>query len=139
MRARRAYMAHPYSGDRAANLARALRWLRWLVDHCPRWAIAAPWIAYAQALDDTVPEHRERAMRDCLAWASDEELIILVGGRVSDGMQQELDTAAAEGATVCDLTFLGEEPPTEEEWAAIFENNSCDSPIAIGVLRWAAP
>lgn len=148
------YLAHPVgAADRAgvaANLARAGRWLAWLLAHEPDTAVTAPWLAtmLAGVQDDCNPEHRARGMRDNLAVASAMDGIVLVGGRISSGMQSELDAVTAAGGCVSDLTWLGEEPPTDAEWASHFvdevlgideEQAATVQPIAVGMIRWESP
>lgn len=113
------YLAHPYSDDPDANLARAYRWLAWLLAMEPDHAIAAPWLALADyaRLDGPaatiVPSdaYAARCLRDDLAVAAALGRIILCGGRVSPGMAAEIAAVTAAGGTVCDLIDLGDEPP----------------------------
>lgn len=111
----------------ACNVARAKRWLRWCWEVAPRIAIVAPWIPHVELLDDAIPEHRERGLRDNCAAAALCSGIILAGGRVSPGMQRErmacmhADYPQREqhpsyrSSTVADLTSLGPEPPTDHD------------------------
>lgn len=94
------------------NVDRALAWLRFLVDHT-EWSISAPWIAYCQALDDTVPAHRARGIRDSQAMARGADGIILAGGRTSTGMQgdHEAVRAARPDHLAIELHDLGVRPP----------------------------
>lgn len=103
------YVAHPVSGDVEANLARARRWLRWLVDCYPGFAFCLPWMAYVQALDEAT--HRERGLRDDLEMLRRCDGIILVGGRLSSGMALEKGVAEDAALEVHDMLHLGEEPP----------------------------
>lgn len=105
------YMAHPVAGDVAGNLARAHRWLRWLMDCCPDDAVIAPWIPGVVVGDDSDPAQRQRGLLDCAATSARCDGVILVGGRVSTGMAIERDAAIAAGREVRDLTVLGDEPP----------------------------
>jgi len=106
------YLAHPVSGDVAANLARARRWLRWIYDNFDV-AVVADWIVCCEVLDDSNPAHRAHglAMDRTLVEICDE--FWTVGGRVSTGMQSEERIALAANVIVRDLTWLGEEPPVE--------------------------
>lgn len=102
------YMAHPVRGDVAANVARAKRWLRFLRARFPDVAIIAPWITAIDAgEDDSDPAQRERGLLDCEATVERCDAIVLVGGRVSSGMQRE----AVVAKLVHDWTGLGDEPP----------------------------
>lgn len=103
-------MAHPVSGDVQGNLARAKRWLAWLLREYPGAVVIAPWIHDIEALPlkDARPADRELGLMRCETIAARCDLVILVGGRISEGMRRE----AAVGRDVLDLTTLGEEPPT---------------------------
>lgn len=112
MSARLLYVAHPVAGDVPANIARALRWLKWLSDGDPSTTYIAPWIAALMAGDDDSDpaararglEHDCRVVRRC-------DGIVLVGGRVSSGMAVEREAARVHGLDVVDMTSLGDEPP----------------------------
>jgi hypothetical protein len=106
------FMAHPVGGDVSANLARAKRWLRWLQDKLPDDSIIAPWISYCEVHDDADPVERERGIRRNLALIERCDRVVLVGGRISEGMQREAVHAAAFGAAVVNWSHLGGEPPT---------------------------
>lgn len=104
------YMAHPVAGDVPGNIARAKRWFRWLVKAVPGdVCVIAPWLETLEwcAEDDGDPAVRERAMQRNVVLANLCDAVVLVGGRVSAGMQREADAAKE----VRDLTCLGEEPP----------------------------
>jgi hypothetical protein len=103
------YMAHPVSGDVPGNVARALRWLRYLVDQHPYWAISAPWIPYVLGL--TEETDRARGLRDDVEMVKRCDGIILVGGRLSQGMALELGFARARRLHELNLLHLGAEPP----------------------------
>lgn len=113
MRRRIAWMMHPVSGDVPGNLARAKRWLGWLLRTFPDIDFAADWIPWCEVLDDGVPANRERGLR------FDEHMIQrlddcwMVGGRISNGMMRERVVAMATRKTTVDLTTLGDEPPNE--------------------------
>lgn len=105
-----AYMAHPFGGD-PANLARAKRWLRYLVRANPHIDFCAPWIPLCEVLNDASPLERERMLSfDCRIVAVC-HAIFLVGGRISAGMQKELEAAWDAKIPIVDLNSLGEEPP----------------------------
>lgn len=111
------YMAHPLGGDVDGNLKRAMRWLHWLRRSFPETTFIAPWIAavLAGASEDD-PAQREAGLVDDCAVVALLDGIVLVGGRVSTGMERE----AACHAVVFDLTELGSEPPGPESEAAVF-------------------
>lgn len=103
------------------NLESALAWLGWLVKHTD-WAISMPWWPYVKALGEDGADLRERGLRDDCAMAERCDGIILVGGRISSGMQRELDAVRAAGGRVIDLTYLGPTPPephTDTWWRVI--------------------
>lgn len=106
------YVAHPVAGDVPANVARALRWLAWLMAEHPGVCFVAPWIAAIQAgEDDDDPAQRARGLEDDCAVVVKCDGIMLVGGRISAGMACELAVARELGHDVHDLTHLGDEPP----------------------------
>lgn len=110
------YMAHPVGAPDAAgvaaNVARATRWYRWLLDTEPGRAITAPWLATLLAGVPDDDANRARGLRDDCAIACRLDGIVLVGGRISTGMRHELDAVVAAGGWVSDCTWLGDEPPT---------------------------
>jgi hypothetical protein len=113
------YFAHPLGGDIDGNVARARRWIAWLVAQESSITFLAPWLPYVDVFRELHPganDHghplRDRFMRDNLAIASVCDGIVLCGGRVSSGMQQELDVVTDQGGWVADLTSLGAEPPS---------------------------
>lgn len=109
------YVAHPVSGDVDGNVRRALAWLRWLRRYDTTTAYVAPWIAGLLAgEDDSDPEQRERGLLDCEATAARMDGIVLVGGRISQGMARELAAVRAAGGVSVDLTYLGAEVPGDE-------------------------
>lgn len=106
------YMAHPVGGLVPANLARSLRWLRYLASSDPDTAYIAPWIAAIMSgEDDNDPVARARGLAQDVAVVKRCDGLVLVGGRVSSGMAIERDAAMTAGITVIDLTALGDEPP----------------------------
>jgi hypothetical protein len=114
-----AYLAHPVSAPTQAgidaNLANARAWLKFLVDVTP-WAISCPWMPYVECLPDTPGNpYRERGLADDLAMVERHDLVILVGGRVSAGMQMERDHAVKHGIRVVDLSYVTSPP---ESWGA---------------------
>lgn len=109
------YLAAPVSADTQdgidANLARAERWLRWFVENTQH-AICMPWSPYVRALDEK--KHRERGMRDDLLMLERCDAIVLVGGRVSSGMNDERGHAHKRGLAIASLIAFGAEPPDAE-------------------------
>lgn len=106
------FMSAPVAGDIDRNLARARRWLRWLWEAHPGVVVVCPWLHDIEALPmrDDHPEEREASIKRCEAVARICDAVVLVGGRVTEGMRRE----AAVAKEVIDLTWLGAEPPTPE-------------------------
>ncbi len=103
------YIAHPVGSDpveRKKNLENVQKWFLWLIHHTD-WTLNVPWFIYVSNLDET---YRKRAMRDDLAILNTCNAIVLVGGRISEGMSEELGLAQAKGLRVFDLTKHGYSP-----------------------------
>lgn len=140
------YMAHPVAGDAKSNAQRALRWLAWLRKQEPEAIITAPWLASLLSGDDDAdPRQRERAVREGEVIAAMCDGVILVGGRISSGMQRELDICAGNGGTICDLTSLGADPPDDEQLDNAFDDEERKDPysppatvLELGSCRWEA-
>jgi len=106
------YMAHPVAGDVPANLARALRWLRWLTATSPETTYIAPWIAAIMSgEEDDDPAARARGLAHDVVTVRRCDGLVLVGGKISQGMAIERDAAISQGLIVTDMTDLGDEPP----------------------------
>ena len=119
------YMAHPVApyGDRLVgdNVARAMRWLRWLRRSFPETTFIAPWIAALMCgEDDANPAQREAGLVDADAVIELVDGVVLVGGRISSGMEREAKRAKTSNGVVFDLTELGDEPPGPEVERAVF-------------------
>ena len=106
-----AFVAHPVRGDLDANLARARRWLRWLISEYPDTSFNLGWEVYCRVLDDAKPEERARGMRDARAQLTRCDTIFVVGGATTPGMKEEVALAGSCGLAIVDLTSMGEEPP----------------------------
>lgn len=108
-----AYLAHPVGApDRAgidATLANARAWLRFLVDTTDL-AVSAPWMPYVEALSED--KYRDRGLEDDLAMLERHDAIVLVGGRVSRGMEMERTHAMDLGLPVVDLSAWRSPPVT---------------------------
>jgi len=111
------YMAHPLGASTPegvqANIARAKRWYRWIVDNFPNVAPVAPWLLTVEVLDDFNPEHRKHGMKMNKAIIPLLHEFWMVGGRVSNGMSDESITAIEAKRRIFDLTWLGDEPPVD--------------------------
>src|SRR5215213_1939252 len=125
-------MAHPLGGDVEANIKRALRWLGWLQRHEPGMVIA-PWIAGVLAgEDDNDPAQRERGLRTAEETCRRCSGIILCGGRLSSGMERELNIITSMRGSVADLRGLGAEPPPT--WSRVV-----GTPTRYGMREWSTP
>ena len=90
------------------NVERAWRWFVWLRKSWPNVTFVAPWIAQIlMGDDDSDPAQRERGLLDCETAVRRCDGLVLVGGRLSDGMRRE----SAVARTVVDLLWLSAEPP----------------------------
>jgi len=93
-----------------ANAERAMRWLAWLRRSFPLVTFIAPWIASVLAGDDDRdPVMRAAGIADAVTLIPRLDGVVMVGGRVSEGMRCEGDVARQ----VVSLTHLGAEPPRE--------------------------
>lgn len=113
------YLAHPVVGDATGlneaqiaervkeNLARASRWLAWLVYNIEDVAIRCSWLGYISILPET-PEMRERGLRDDDSEAATCKGIVLCGGYLSSGMKRGAKTLlnAAPSATTLLRSFV---------------------------------
>ena len=101
------YVAHPVSGNVAANLQRTRRWYRWLTKTYPEHVFIAPWIVHVEEFDDSNPEERAAGLDGDVITVKRCDGIVLVGGRLSEGMTVERGAATA----IVDFLHLGDEPP----------------------------
>ena len=82
------------------------RWVAWVADQgC---APVADWIVLSGQWDET---RREAGLEIDKALIARCDAVLLVGGRISPGMQIEKEHAESLGTLVVNLTFLGEDPP----------------------------
>lgn len=134
------YLAHPVGAPTVAevmeNLGSARRWLHALVD-ATDWSIVASWMPYVETFDED--SYRARGLADDLAVVERCDAIVLVGGRISQGMRIEHDHAAAHGLAVVNLVALGDMPPADlrarlDEWRAQGESPTA-SIDTIGAVR----
>jgi hypothetical protein len=109
------YVAAPVAADTPdeieANLARARRWVLWLAENTEH-AISCPWLALVDS--STEQRTRSRGLRDCMLILERHDAIVLVGGRVSSGMNDERGHAYKRGLMVASLISFGAEPPNAE-------------------------
>ncbi len=86
------YIAHPISGDVSGNLLRISTIIRHINLTEPDILPFAHYVVDCYALDDTVPEERERGIKNDIALmqASFIDEVWLYGDRISNGMVQEI-------------------------------------------------
>jgi hypothetical protein len=106
------YVAHPLNAPTpeamAANRLNGARWCGWLARHCGV-APQAPWIVLSSVW--TEEEGRELGLEIDKATIAVCRALILTGGRISSGMQVEIQFARSVGVRVCDLTGHGTVAP----------------------------
>lgn len=130
---RAAYFIHrvgPVGPQRDANIAAALRWIKFLVDALPEIPISAPWMPYVLALDET--RYRGRGMHDGQVFADADihDIGIVCGPEMSTGCGADRDRLLNDhrGRGVLDLTGLGlVDPPTSAPDAVDFVRNGVDT------------
>lgn len=85
------YICSPFRGDEVANTKKARHYCRFAVDtgHIP----LAPHIFVPQYMDDSDPEERELALFMNFVFISKCNELWVMGGRISDGMQREIEKA----------------------------------------------
>lgn len=95
------FLLHPVGigATRAMNVLSAKLWVRALVDLLPDFAIAAPWLPYAEAMVD-----RERGLRDAFVQLDRSDGVVAAGGDFSRGVTQEWARAQESGLHRIDLT-----------------------------------
>ncbi|MEZ5195085.1 MAG: DUF4406 domain-containing protein [Bacteroidales bacterium] len=100
------YIAHPIGGDVDENIAKVLRIVREINLHSNTVVPFAPYIVDCLALDDDIPEQRERGIMNN-AVLFDKGFIDelwLFGDRISTGMRIEIDAAMHLGIKVVPRT-----------------------------------
>lgn len=112
------YIAHPVSGDVAANLANAKQWLRWAHIEHPCCAPIAPWIPACEVFDDSDAQAREHGLLCDMAIIERCDELWLCGGIVSAGMRIEQEHAMRHRVIVRNLTGLGVKPPANHHGIA---------------------
>jgi hypothetical protein len=108
------YVCHPVGGDVDGNIKRSLRWISWLRRSFPTVTFNASWIAgILSGEDDADPAQREAGLVDCEAVVAICHGVVLVGGRISSGMERERLAAFEVRGEIVDLTWLGVEAPAD--------------------------
>lgn len=108
-----AWLIHPLKGDIAGNIARAKRWLQFLIRTFPGLDFEAGWILWVEVLNDADPVERERGLKFCEGMIRRLDEVWVAGGAISEGMEREIRVAHLAGKPVTDLTHLGAEPPID--------------------------
>lgn len=100
------YVAHPVSGDVAANVTNVIAWIKWLTLNDPSRIYVAPWVAEVLAFKDEVvdPAFYDRVLADDVTVLRKLDGILLVGGSISRGMGIERD-GVREGMTIQDWSY----------------------------------
>jgi len=124
------YLAHPYEGN-PESLVRARNWVRSIEAAVEDVAVVAHWIVECQIWDDANQAERAASMARNFAVLARCNAIVLVGGRVSKGMEAERDMAQRTNLTVIDWTPLGKTPIENladvlmSAWQEPFATRSC--------------
>ena len=106
------YVAHPLNAPTRAgidaNRAAASRWVAWAaLNGC---ATVADWIILSGHLPET-PQNRALGLEIDCTLIERCDAVLLVGGRISEGMAIERAHAQISDVASVDLTELGAEPP----------------------------
>lgn len=104
------YVAHPLGSgpDREQNRQNAARWCAWVAESSA--APVADWIVLSGVWTE---DKRALGLEVDFALIERCHAVVLVGGRVSPGMQLEADHGEEHDVPAIDLTDMGEEPPSE--------------------------
>lgn len=97
-----AYIAHPISGDIDGNIKKILGIVKHINLTEPDTIPFAPYIVDCLALDDDIPEQRERAIKNDIALFNAKFIteVRLYGNKISRGMQAEKELAISLGIPV---------------------------------------
>ncbi len=102
------------------NITNAQRWLKVLQIANPGVVLIAPWIGQYLAWPevDSVPAMRRAAIGRNLAVIKRCDGLVLVGGRITEGMLHEADFAEQSNKLIFDLTHLGYWAPSPKRLTA---------------------
>lgn len=108
-----AYIAHPIGGDVENNLTRIRSIIYAINVNEPEVVPFAPYLGDCMALDDDIPEHRARGIKN------DQELmkrgfideVRLYGNRISQGMKEEIYLALT-----LDIKIVPMTPETKQQY-----------------------
>lgn len=106
------YLAHPVTGDPEGNVKNAIAWIRFLTLVAPERVYIAPWVAEVQAFfgQDVTPDFYDRVLADDMDVVRRCDGVVMVGGRISRGMDLEACAARESGGEVQDLSCLRSPP-----------------------------
>lgn len=106
------YVAHPVSGDPLGNVVKVVDWIRWFTINDPDTVYVAPWVAEVLAFHahQGNPDFYDRVLADDCRVLERLDGILLVGGRISRGMEIELHAAQDGQLAVVDWSVLAEPP-----------------------------
>lgn len=111
-----AYMDHPLSDpdtvERQDNIAWAMSWYGFLVDHT-EWSIEATWLTQANLAQLNTELRRPRILADQVTILNRCDVLVLVGGRISGHMMVHRAHCEAREQPVLDLTWLGARPSSQ--------------------------
>lgn len=98
------YVAHPVSGDPIGNAFKTINWIKHFTKRFPQYVFVAPWVAevLAFANENSDKTFYDRVLEDDCHVVRRLDGIVLVGGRISDGMGRELKAAREAGKKVFD-------------------------------------
>lgn len=92
------YICSPYRGDMEGNRQKAVEYCRYA--YSQGVVPLAPHTIFTQYLDDTIPEQRAAGLQMGLALMGKCEEMWVCGDVLSEGMQQEINAAAARGIVI---------------------------------------
>ena len=89
------YIAHPVSGDVNGNIIKIISIVREINMMCPDVVQLVPYLADLYALDDNVPNERQRGIKNDIAVLKSGLIneVWLYGDKISTGMQEEIKLA----------------------------------------------
>ena len=89
------YIAHPVSGDVNGNIIKIISIVREINMMCPEIVTLVPYLADLYALDDNVPNERQRGIKNDIAVLKSGLIneVWLYGDKISTGMQEEIKLA----------------------------------------------
>ena len=96
------YIAHPISGDVPGNINKILAIVKEINLKYPEVVPFAPYVVDCLAMNDDIPEERERGIKNDIALFNKGfiDAVFLCGDRISAGMQAEKELAEKLGIQV---------------------------------------